>query len=196
MPEGPQDPPVDALDWDALSALTRRFASLSKTPHQEDLDATPTCPTCEAPMVVSLVGRHLLWVCNDFAYCQQSARPDAEGQPRHIPNSALRPELIPPPGPSLMDDRLGAFMFSFRGYDYWGGAEPTYAIADEVIPRHDSVVPRAWPLTAVRTALFVWQRRLHHHYPEPPENGSAEHAQILSLLEAIREKVLAGDVRW
>lgn len=100
---------------------------------------------------------------------------------REIPNDGLTPDLLP-----LADADWTAIMefaLTFNGYDAAGGFQACAAIADA--RRHDS-------LTDLRTCLFFEQRRWRHWGVDPDEPGME---YIRDLVEKIRQRVAAGDVR-
>ena len=108
---------------------------------------------------------------------------------REIANVDLREADVPPPDAGWHE--VGGFALSFNGYESSGSFEKCAEIGGRAAKAFLATGALPDTLTELRTCLFFEQRRWRHYGFDPDEQALA---YIGALVEAIREKVCAGEI--
>ena len=106
-----------------------------------------------------------------------------------IANADLSASDLPPRDAAWW--QITPFALTFDGYDHWGSSDQCAEIGNRWAAAFAERQALPGSLTELRTCLFFEQRRWHH-FGETPDGESLVY--IRTLLEAIRRRVLAGEV--
>jgi len=106
-----------------------------------------------------------------------------------IANTDLGENDLPPIDADWM--RIAEFALTFDGYSHWGSFDRCADVGNRWAKAYAERQALPESLADLRTCLFFEQRRWRHYGWEPDEQAMR---YIRALVEAIRGKVLAGEV--
>lgn len=105
-----------------------------------------------------------------------------------VPNSALRPEAVPPPDAPW--EAVEEFALSYDGYAYWSDVAELDRRALQRWTREGHL---SRDLDQLRGCLFYEERRWHHFGREPQGRGRAFIAALLgAIAELLVQRQAAG----